>query len=151
MTSTSSYQLRWGRNNEGNFNLKEAKRMALGLDFTNPDKVWKDLWQNQHWMKIKIFMWLVQHKQILTCENLQKRGIAGPTRCQLCESQEETMEHLLNLCPFTSTFWNCVASIFRQTDRDNFSITGTLKNWRRNFSENEIINKAWSLVLGFLI
>eukprot|EP00253_Pinus_taeda_P003909 PITA_03909 len=61
------------------------------------------------------------------------------------------MEHLLNLCQFTSTLWNWVASIFRQTDRDIGSINRTLRNWRRNFSENEIINKAWALVLGFLI
>jgi len=43
LTSTSSDQLRWGRNNEGNFNLKEAKRMVIGLDFPNPDKVWQNL------------------------------------------------------------------------------------------------------------
>eukprot|EP00253_Pinus_taeda_P003152 PITA_03152 len=150
-TSTSSGQLRCGRNNKGNFNLKEAKRMALGLDFPNLDKVWKELWQNPHWMKIKLFMWLVQHKKILTWENLRKRGVASPSRCQLYELQEETIEHLLNLYPFTSSLWNWVASIFRQTDRDNFSIIGTLKNWRKNFSENEIINKAWTLVPGFLI
>eukprot|EP00253_Pinus_taeda_P002127 PITA_02127 len=59
-------------NKAGNFNLKEAKRIALGLDFPNPDKLWKDLWQNQNWMKIKLFMWLVQHKRILTWENLRK-------------------------------------------------------------------------------
>ena len=82
-------------------------------------------------------MWLVQHKKILTWENLQKRGVAGPSRCQLCELQEEKMEHLLNLCPFTSTLWNWVASIFKQTDRDASSITGTLKNWWKDFSDNE--------------
>jgi len=61
------------------------------------------------------------------------------------------MHHLLNLCPFTSTLWNWVASIFRLTDRHEFNITGTLMNRRKDFSENEIINKAWNLVLGFLI
>eukprot|EP00253_Pinus_taeda_P021775 PITA_21775 len=41
-------------------------------------------------------MWLVQHRKILTWDNIRKRGILGPSRCQLCEAQEETMEHLLN-------------------------------------------------------
>ena len=44
LISAGSDQLRWGNNNEGTFNLKEAKHIALGLDFTNPDGLWKDLW-----------------------------------------------------------------------------------------------------------
>lgn len=61
------------------------------------------------------------------------------------------MEHLLNLYPFTSTLWDWAASVFRQTDRDRLNITNTLKNLRKDFSGNEIINKAWILVLGFII
>lgn len=136
LTSTLSVQLRLGRNNGGNFNLKEAKRISIGLDLTNPDKIWKDLWQNSHWMKIKLFMWLVHHIRILTWENLWKRGLVGPSRFQLCGLQEETMDHLLNICSFTSTLWNWVASIFTQNDKDKSSITSTLKNWRKYFSEN---------------
>jgi len=146
-----SNQLRWGRNSEGNFNLKEAKRIVTGFNNQNPDQVWKNLWQNPHWMKIKLFIWLVQQKKILTWENLLKRGFVGPSKCPLCGLQEETMNHLLNLCPFTSTVWDWVASIFRHTDRDRLSITNALKNWRKNFSGNEIINKAWILVPGFVI
>lgn len=151
LTLVDSNQLRWGKNNEGNFNLKEAKCIALGVDHPNPDWVWKDLCQNQSQMRIKLFMWLVQHKKIRTWENLRKIGVSGPSRCQLCELQEETMDHLLNFCPFISTLWNQVASIFRQTDRDMGSITSTLNKWRKNFSDNEIINKAWALVPSFLI
>lgn len=61
------------------------------------------------------------------------------------------MEHLLNLYPFTSILWDWVASVFRQTDRDNLSITNTLNKLRKYFLGNEIINKAWTLVPGFLI
>jgi len=61
------------------------------------------------------------------------------------------MDHLLNLCLFTSTLSNGAASIFRQTDRDLSSIKSTLKKWRKIFSDNEIINKSWALVPGFLI
>ena len=75
----------------------------------------------------------------------------GPSKYQLCESQEETMEHLLNTYIFTSTLWDGISLIFRQTDRDLGNITSTLKKWRRNFSDNETLNKAWVLVPGFLI
>jgi len=61
------------------------------------------------------------------------------------------MDHLLNLCPFTSTVWEWVASIFKDTYRDRLSISNTLKNWRKYFLGNEIINKSWTLVPGFVI
>jgi len=63
LISTSSDQPGLGKNNEGKFNLKEANCMSLGLEFPNPNKVWKDPWQNQSWIKIKLFTWLVQHKK----------------------------------------------------------------------------------------
>jgi hypothetical protein len=102
-------------------------------------------------MKIKLFVWMVQHKKILTWKNLRKKGFVGPSRCQLCGLHEETMDHLLHLCTFTSTLWNWVAPIFRQTDRDENDITKTLKNWRKNLSENETVNTASTLIPGFLI
>ena len=79
-------QLRWGDNNKGTFDLKEAKGIFLGLDSSVPDKTWQHLWKNQGWMKIKIFMWLVHHKKILTWENIRKGGFMGPSRCQLLKS-----------------------------------------------------------------
>jgi len=65
LSSTSNDLLRWGRNNEGNFNLKETKIIVTGFYHRNPNKTWKNLWSNPQWMKIKLFMWLVQHKKIL--------------------------------------------------------------------------------------
>jgi len=102
-------------------------------------------------MKIKLFIWLVEHKKILTWENLWKKVLSDPSKCQLCESQEETMEHLLNLCPYTSIVWNGIASIFKQTNGGMGSITYTLKKWRKNFFEYDIVNKAWASAPGFLI
>jgi len=102
-------------------------------------------------MKIKLFRWLVQHKKLLTWKNLRKRGFAGPSRYHLCGLQEETMDHLLNLYSFTSTLWNLVACIFKQTDRNENDITDTLKNWRKDFSDNETVNTALALIPGFLI
>jgi len=59
-------QLRWGNNNEGTFNPKEAKGILLEMDSHVLDRIWQNLWKHQGWMKIKLFMWLVHHKKILT-------------------------------------------------------------------------------------
>eukprot|EP00253_Pinus_taeda_P013096 PITA_13096 len=79
--------------------------------------MWKELWDNPHWMKVKLFKCLVQQRKILTWDNLRKRGFFGPSRCHLCGDQEETTNHILNRCSFTTTLWNWVGDVFEQTDR----------------------------------
>eukprot|EP00253_Pinus_taeda_P023753 PITA_23753 len=100
----------------------------------------------------------LEHRRVLVSSSPDQfiwgkniEGFIGPYKCYLCGSHEETIEHLLNLCPFTSKVWDWVASIFRQCDRDSLNISNTLKNWRKNFSGNDIINKAWILVPSFVI
>lgn len=121
------------------------------MDSHIPDRIWQNLWRHQGWMKIKLFMWLVHHKKILTWDNIRKRGVLWPSRCQLCEAQEETMEHLLNSCIFTSRLWDTFATIFQQTDRDKGSIITTLNNWRRNFFYYEFLGSTWDLTPRFII
>eukprot|EP00253_Pinus_taeda_P030148 PITA_30148 len=106
-------QLRWGNNNKGIFNLMEAKGILLGLDSSVLGKTWQHLWKYQGWMKIKIFMWLVHHKKILTWDNIRKRGVLGPSRCQLCEELEETMEHILNSFSYTTWLWDYFSNILQ--------------------------------------
>eukprot|EP00253_Pinus_taeda_P005771 PITA_05771 len=130
LVSEGHDQHRWGKNNEGTFNLKQAKHKILELDSNVLDRVWQNLWRHQGWMKIKLFMWLVHHKKILTWEKIRKRGVLGPSRCYLCEAQEEIMERLLNNCIFTSRLWDTFSTIFQQTERDKESIINTLNNWR---------------------
>jgi len=56
MVSSSPDQLRWGKNNEGNYNLKEDKLAISGFNSGNVEKVWQELWQTPHWMKIKLLI-----------------------------------------------------------------------------------------------
>ena len=49
----------------------------------NP-KIWKKLWKTIALPKIDIFCWTLVHGNILTSENLEKRGIEGPVICPLC-------------------------------------------------------------------
>ena len=66
----------------------------------------------------------------------------GPSRCQLYEEQEETMEHILNNCSYTTWLWELFSSIYQQTDKDKGNIKNTLNHWRKNFKKNEALNLA---------
>ena len=56
--------------------------------------------------KIDLFCWTAAHKSILTGDNLKIRGMEGPSRCPLCCSEEETMDHLLINCPYSQEIWS---------------------------------------------
>ena len=60
LNSNLNDQLIWGKNKTSLFNLKESKRIDAGLNLPNTDKTWKEIWENPHWMKVKLFKWLVQ-------------------------------------------------------------------------------------------
>jgi hypothetical protein len=78
----------------------------MDQDQEDPTQQWDKLWNNPHWPKIKIFQWLILHNRILTWENLRKRGFIGPSRCHLCQAKEETMNHLLDECTYTTEIWD---------------------------------------------
>jgi len=59
-------QLRWGRKNGGEFNLKEAGYYITDQDQENPEPHWERIWKGPQWLKIKVFEWLILHKKILT-------------------------------------------------------------------------------------
>jgi hypothetical protein len=43
--------------------------------------------------KINTFCWTMIHGNILTEENIKKRGIHGPSHHELCSSNEEYIQH----------------------------------------------------------
>jgi len=67
--------------------------------------VWKFLWSKAFFPKIDIFSWTLAHNSILSGENLQKRGMEGPTRCPLCKKKEETSDHIILGCHFSKEVW----------------------------------------------
>jgi hypothetical protein len=144
-------QLRWGRKNGGEFNLKEARYYIAGQDQENLEQQWEKIWKIPQWPKIKMFKWLVLHNRILTWENLMKRGFIGPSRCHLCQVKEETTNHLLDECSYTTEIWDWAAGIFRQSNRIRGNINATINNWNEGYNENEMVNLCWNLTSGMII
>ena len=64
---------------------------------------------------------------------------------------QETIDHLLDACAFTSQLWDFVAGAFRHTNRVKGNITETLKNWTNYPFESNILNQLWTFIPGFVL
>ncbi|KAA3463976.1 reverse transcriptase [Gossypium australe] len=51
--------------------------------------------------KIRILMWKIAHNYLPTLHNLSIRRLAVNSLCPVCQSEEESVEHLFRDCPFT--------------------------------------------------
>jgi hypothetical protein len=64
------------------------------------------IWKAKIPYKIKIFLWLVEKRAILTKGNLIRRKWQGEPSCYFCDSEEDR-DHLLFQCPVAS--WGIIA------------------------------------------
>ncbi len=85
---------RWGEARR--FSVKSVYNFLQngGVAETRFSKVWRI----KASIKVKIFVWLVLRKRVLTIDNLLKRGWCGADVCALCSEEGETVNHL---------FWRC--------------------------------------------
>lgn len=114
-------------------------------------KKWKNLWKIKHWPKVSFFVWTMLHGRALTWDQIQRKARQGPSRCTLCNSREETMEHLMNRCVVKNILWESHGKLFERCNRNYQNIINSIENWPRKPYQNPVINRAWLLSAGFLI
>jgi hypothetical protein len=86
----------------------------------------KYLWKIKVPLKIKIFMWFLNNKVLLTKDNLLKRSWKGCSKCVFC-GEQETVEHLFITCPFARLVWRTIDFAFDLPPPVN--ITNMFGNW----------------------
>ena len=101
---------------KGSFSIKEDYNIKI-RNRVEEDEIWEKIWSTNPWPKVATFCWLVVKWRLLMGENLRRRGIQGPSWCVLCANQEESMNHLLDTCPFTADLWDRGAQMFRKSNR----------------------------------
>lgn len=65
-----------------------------------------------HWipLKVRCFVWRVRCNKIPAKVSLVARGIGlDSTECSLCVGADESANHLMFLCPFSSKVWAIIA------------------------------------------
>ncbi|CAN6543682.1 unnamed protein product [Malus baccata var. baccata] len=70
-----------------------------------PSTLWKTVWKLKVPPKIRTFMWKTLHEALATMKNLYIRRSFPSPICPLCNSQDESIEHLFLFCPWVEVVW----------------------------------------------
>jgi hypothetical protein len=87
----------WKLTKSGIFTVKSMYEDLMNYHEHFPTKY---LWKLKVPLKIKIFMWFLRRKVLLTRDNLIKRQWKGSKKCCCCYA-EESIEHLFLSCPLS--------------------------------------------------
>ena len=82
------------------------KLIVVGIKFPQ-----KYLWKTKVPTKLKVFLWLINKKSILTRDVLLRKGWKGGKGYVLC-GKDESIDHLFFSCPVASLLWSLVRCVW---------------------------------------
>jgi len=95
----------------GLYSVAQGYKSIKSTPSTLPNPApWNDICKHKSISKVDLFIWTLAHQCILTSENLQKRGIIGPCRCDLYLQYIETYKHMFLNYQYTREVWQDVLS-----------------------------------------
>ena len=72
----------------------------------------KDLWRHYLPLARSLLMWRAIHDSLPTDDKLSKCGFQIVSRCHLCATAEESIDHLFSYCSFAVAVWQALGSMF---------------------------------------
>lgn len=96
---------RWPGDMKGEFTVSAAYHLLLSTNYINNHNIWNQIWRLRVEVRVKFFIWIVfLHERLLT--NFQKSKMRiGSSWCVHCETEVETILHVLRDCPIAMALW----------------------------------------------
>ena len=107
-------RLIWSDSITGEFKVKSTyyvARRCLGkreIHRVDRKKIWRKIWMAKVALKVKLFVWRVVQRIILTKTRLNQKGVSGDSNCAVCGIQFETLKHIFFDCPLNRSIWDDV-------------------------------------------
>ena len=124
----------WGLTDAGKYTTK-----SMYLDLLNGHTPFlrKYIWKLKVPLKIRIFMWFMYRRVLLTKVNLSRKNWQGSTKCCFCD-KAETVQHLFISCPMAQVIWRIVYMAFNIIPPKN--ITNLFGNWLSGVTKKDKSN-----------
>lgn len=115
-------KLYWPLTLDGNYSVRSGYKclmesatfldVAPSSSYSNSEVSWKMIWSVKVPYRIGHFVWRVKHNAISTRKNLMRRKITRDALCSICNSEEETMDHLFFSMSLdnSSVVWSSIVS-----------------------------------------
>jgi hypothetical protein len=125
--------LTWNLTTSGTFTVK-----SMYLDLLNDDTKYlkKYIWKMKVPLKIKVFMWFLHRKVILTKDNLARRNWNGDKSCCFCDNKE-SIQHLFFECPLAKIIWCITHMTFGLVPPKN--VSHLFGNWLKVIPKNDLV------------
>ncbi|XP_050387335.1 uncharacterized protein LOC126803595 [Argentina anserina] len=106
----------WSKNKNGHFSVASAYHWLHELNSSYSltrtstshvidSKIWKAVWKINTLPKICMFMWRIFVGTAPSMQHLHSRMILSSHVCPLCVTADESLEHILLLCPWVDGVW----------------------------------------------
>jgi hypothetical protein len=129
----------WFPEKKGMFTVRSAYRMALfeemlkqdrGATSARPDGAspsWDLIWKCPVPAKVKICAWKISRNALATQKNMQRRGMATTSLCQICGQEDEDTIHTFMRCPHARDLWRAMSDVWGLPDAERLRPSGY--NW----------------------
>ncbi|KAI3944657.1 hypothetical protein MKW98_021115, partial [Papaver atlanticum] len=131
----------WVGDKSGKFSVKSAYNLQVAQDqlvLASPDFPCKQIWSRRWPPKFAFFLWQAVLERLPTLDNLQKRGsaiisTAGdiiPNKCILCQTVEESVNHIFIHCSFAKKIWKYFFDCADKTLNLPVCVKDLIKDWK---------------------
>ncbi|XP_021991787.1 uncharacterized protein LOC110888575 [Helianthus annuus] len=119
----------WLSESDGSFSVKAVKRL-LKKDDSQEDCFIMD-WCSWVPAKVNIHAWRMEMDKIPSVEALKKRNVnIGNSSCPVCQTEDETTEHLFITCHVASVVWNGISAWCKIPNIFAFSLKDLLVTYK---------------------
>ncbi|CAN1171162.1 Putative ribonuclease H protein At1g65750 [Linum perenne] len=136
----------WGLEANEMFSVRSAVLMLQDTDSPSPEPFWDKLWKWEGPNKIRHFLWLVSHNQLLTNEERNRRHLTYQVLCPRCSLHSESISHVFYDCGFALQVWQatCPLAILARNEKSDFNI------WWRSMMIDKQSNTSFGITAWLL-
>ena len=131
--------MNWKASKDGEFTVASMYTLARSKEEHSDGFKGSWIWKINSLPRICHFIWLCHHNSVPVMEVIASRGIECEAMCPFCNSDVETIIHMLRDCPFAAAFWRKIGGCPWKTVF-TFAIWSLWKHRNKVAFENTTLN-----------